>query len=54
MSENAPPDAGGFYLVNHTANLFLIDANGRFQSTIAYGEAADTAIGKIKRLMARS
>lgn len=41
----------GFYLVNHTANVFLIDRNGRFQSTIAYGEPSDTATAKIKRLM---
>jgi protein SCO1/2 len=51
MSENQPPDKDGFYLVNHTANVFLIDASGRFQSSIAYGEAADTALGKIKRLI---
>lgn len=45
------PDASGFYLVSHTANVFLIDGNGRFQSVIAYGEATDTAVGKIKRLI---
>lgn len=51
MSEKAEADAGGFYLVNHTASVFLVDANGRFQGTIAYGEAIDTAVGKIRRLM---
>ncbi|HHY49411.1 MAG TPA: SCO family protein [Alphaproteobacteria bacterium] len=51
MSEKGEPDADGFYLVNHSANVLLIDRNGRFQSTIAYGEAADTAVAKIKRLM---
>lgn len=50
-SENSEPRADGFYLVNHTASVFLIDRNGRFQSTIAYGEAADTAVAKIRRLM---
>ena len=33
------------------ASVFLIDAKGRFQSTIAYGEATDTAVGKLKRLI---
>lgn len=50
-SENEPPRDDGFYLVSHTASVFLIDRNGRFQSTIAYGEASDTAQAKIQRLM---
>ena len=50
-SERGEARDDGFYLVNHTANVFLIDRNGRFQSTIAYGEASDTATAKIKRLM---
>jgi protein SCO1/2 len=41
----------GFYLVNHTANVFLIGRDGRFEGTIAYGEASDTATAKIKRLI---
>ena len=41
----------GFYLVNHTATVFLIGRDGRFEGTIAYGEASDTATGKIKRLI---
>ena len=52
MSEKTEPDEGGFYLVNHTASVFLIDADGRFEGTIAYGEAKDTAVAKIKRLLA--
>jgi hypothetical protein len=51
MSEKVEPDAGGFYLVNHTASVFLIDRDGRFQGTIAYGEAMDNAVAKIKRLI---
>jgi protein SCO1/2 len=51
QSSVSEPDASGFYLVNHTASVFLIDAKGRFQSTIAYGEATDTAVGKLKRLI---
>lgn len=51
MSEKGEVRDDGFYLVNHTASVFLIDRNGRFQSTIAYGEASDTATAKIKRLL---
>lgn len=52
FSENGTPDASGFYTVNHTANVFLIGADGQFKGTIAYGEATDTALAKIKRLIA--
>ena len=52
MSEKSTPDADGFYLVNHTATLFLIGKNGEFEGTIAYGEDKDTAVAKIKKLMA--
>ena len=41
----------GFYLVSHTASVFLIDRNGHFQGLIDYSEATPTALGKIKRLM---
>jgi protein SCO1 len=41
----------GFYLVSHTASVFLIDRNGRFQGLIDYAEATDAALGKIRRLM---
>lgn len=40
-----------FYLVNHTASVFLINRDGSFEGTIAYGEAKDTAVAKIKRLI---
>lgn len=52
MSEKGEADADGFYLVNHTASVFLIDADGRFEGTIAYGEAKDMAVAKIKKLIA--
>jgi len=51
MSEKGEPDEHGYYLVNHTASVFLIDADGRFQGTIAYGEDTGTAIAKIRRLV---
>lgn len=46
------PGEGGEYTINHTASVFLLDRQGRFQGTIAYGEDADTALAKIRRLLA--
>ncbi len=51
-SETTEPDADGFYLVNHTASVFLINKDGNFEGTIAYGEPTDTAVAKIKKLIA--
>jgi protein SCO1/2 len=45
----APDDP--YYLVNHTALTFLIDDDGSFQGTIAYEEAQETALAKVKRLV---
>jgi protein SCO1 len=50
LSEKASEDE--FYLVNHTASVFLIDDDGTFEGTIAYGEDRETAIAKIKKLIA--
>jgi len=50
-SEKVAGNDPNFYLVNHTATLFLIDKDGRFQGTVAYGENRDAAISKIKRLV---
>ncbi|MBN9315820.1 MAG: SCO family protein [Devosia sp.] len=52
MSEATAPDADGYYLVNHTASVFLINRDGRFEGTIAYGESKDTAVAKIRKLIA--
>jgi len=49
-SENGKPDANGNYIVNHTADLFLVDAAGKYQGTISYGEDKASAHAKIKRL----
>lgn len=43
---------GDGYTMNHTASVFLLDRNGNFQSTIAYGEATETAVGKLRKLIA--
>ena len=47
--ESEPGDP--YYTVNHTALTFLIDAEGSFQGTIAYEEAHETAVAKVKRLV---
>lgn len=51
FSEKAGDVESEFYLVNHTALTFLLDKNGVFQSTVAYEEPQDTALGKVKRLV---
>lgn len=40
-----------YYLVDHTASVFLINGSGGFEGTISYGEAKDIAVAKIKRLI---
>lgn len=40
-----------YYLVDHTALTFLIGADGSFEGTVAYEEAQDAAIAKVKRLV---
>lgn len=44
------PTDDGDYTMDHTASVFLIDENGAFKGTIAYGENPETAIAKLKRL----
>ncbi|MBO6716822.1 MAG: SCO family protein [Rhizobiaceae bacterium] len=43
---------GGDYTMDHTASVLLLDRNGDFWGTIAYGENPDTAVEKLKRLAA--
>jgi protein SCO1/2 len=52
FSEKSGDVDSEFYLVNHTALSFLINADGTFQGTIAYEESSDTALAKIERLVA--
>lgn len=42
------------YLINHTASTFLMQSDGSFFGTIAYGEDIDTAVAKLKRLAGAS
>lgn len=44
--------ADGDYTMDHTASVLMLDRKGAFAGTIAYGEDADTAIAKLKRLAA--
>ncbi len=46
------PLEGGDYTMDHTASVFLLDENGEFQGTIAYRENSDTALAKLRRLLA--
>mgnify|MGYP000847372607 FL=1 len=40
----------GDYTMDHTASVLMLDRSGAFAGTIAYGESADNAIAKLKRL----
>jgi len=41
---------GGGYTVDHTATVFLLDAEGHFVGSIAYGEQPDAALAKLQNL----
>lgn len=36
--------------MDHTASILLLNAKGGFEGTIAYGEDAQAAMAKLKRL----
>lgn len=42
----------GDYTMDHTAGIYLMNKDNRFVGTIAYGENAEIAMQKIKRLIA--
>jgi protein SCO1 len=46
------PIEGGDYTMDHTASMILQDANGNFVGTIATGEAHETGLAKLKKLVA--
>ena len=50
-AEKVPLDDGG-YTMDHTASVFLVNAQGQFEGTIAYRESSDTALAKLRRLLA--
>lgn len=41
---------GGDYTMDHTASIFLLDSDGSFRKTIAWGENPDVAIEKLRDL----
>ncbi len=47
------PTSSG-YTMDHTATVFLMDKAGKFAGTLAYQEAADTQLAKLKRLVGGS
>ena len=51
--QKVPLDGGG-YTMDHTASVFLVDRQGEFQGTIAYGESQATALEKLRNLLAKS
>lgn len=48
------PLEGGGYTMDHSASVFLLDAEGRFAGTLDYEERQDVAEEKLKLLLARS
>lgn len=46
------PLEDGDYTMDHTASVFMMDAEGRFVGTIDYKEEADTRLAKLRRLLA--
>jgi protein SCO1 len=46
------PLEGGDYTMDHTASMILQDAEGNFVGTITREEPSDTALAKLKRLVA--
>ncbi|HVW57080.1 MAG TPA: SCO family protein [Rhizobiaceae bacterium] len=47
-----PGDTADDYTMDHTASILLLDRNGAFVGTIAYGEDEKAAMAKLKRLEA--
>jgi len=48
------PTDDGDYTLDHTASVLLLNSQGDFFGTIAYGESPDAAKAKLKRLAAGS
>lgn len=49
-----PEDEDGDILIDHTASVYLFDAEGNFEGTIAYQENPDVARQKLERLAAEA
>lgn len=46
------PTSGDDYTMDHTASVILLKDDGSFFGTIAFGEAKDSAVAKLRRLIA--
>nr|WP_047168469.1 SCO family protein [Sphingomonas sp. Y57] len=46
------PVEGGDYVIDHTATVFLMDAEGRFFGTLAHDEGDAPRLAKLRRLVA--
>lgn len=46
------PQDGGNYTIDHSANVFLVDRDGRLQSTLDMKESDEAALAKLRRLIA--
>lgn len=46
------PTGDGDYTMDHTASIYLMDADGEFTSTISYDEHEDMRLAKLKKLLA--
>ena len=49
-AKKIPTNDGNDYTMDHTASILLLNAKGGFEGTIAYGEDAQAAMAKLKRL----
>jgi protein SCO1/2 len=48
------PTSDGSYTMDHTASIFLMNADGKFSGTIAFGEAPEMRDAKLRRLLTGS
>ncbi len=49
--QKIPTNAGADYTIDHTASVYLMDADGKLQSIIAYDETNPSALAKLRRLV---
>ena len=47
------PTSDGSYIMDHTATIFLMNAEGKFAGTIAFGEAPEMRKTKLEKLLAQ-
>jgi protein SCO1/2 len=45
------PTSDGSYTMDHTASIFLMNSEGQFAGTIAFGEAPEMRDAKLRRLL---